>query len=151
MIKIGWISFKGMTQNRVIRRAVTVRDMLRGRNCTAVDTAVISITIPDPPRPNKSSFTSHPSRAYESPPWRRSTTAGGPSSLPPCLAALWRRWWSGRVNCSLTGNCHGCRFSFPSMFLLWVGLRQRASSGKIDAHQPMTCLDLSSVKHCVKS
>lgn len=87
------------------------------------------IMFSDIPR-SKSSFTSHPSRVYASPPWRRSTTVGGLLSHPPCLAALWRRWWSGRANSSQTGNCPGCRFSFPSMCWAWVGLRQRASSGK---------------------
>ncbi len=91
-------------------------------------------------------LTSHPSRVYVSPPWRRSTTVGGPSSLPPCLAALWMRWWRGRASSSQTGSCPGCRFSFPSMFWLWAGLRQRASSGEINLTQPFTCLDLSSVR-----
>lgn len=71
-----------------------------------------------------------PSRVYVSPLWRRSTTADGLLSLPPFSAVLWRRWWSGRVNSSQTGNCPGCRFSFPSTFSLWAELRQRASSGK---------------------
>lgn len=48
------------------------------------------IMFSDIPR-SKSSFTSHPSRVYASPPWRRSTTVGGLLSHPPCLAALWRR------------------------------------------------------------
>lgn len=77
-----------------------------------------------------SSFSCHPSRVYVSPPWRRSTTVDGLLSLPHCLAALWRRWWSDRANFSRTENCPGCRFSFPSMSWAWVGLRRRASSGK---------------------
>lgn len=85
-----------------------------------------------------------PSRVYVSPLWRRSTTADGLLSLPPFSAVLWRRWWSGRVNSSQTGNCPGCRFSFPSTFSLWAELRQRASSGKTDPTQSMTCLNSSS-------
>lgn len=50
------------------------------------------------------------------------------------------------MSSSQTGNCPGCRFSFPSMFWLWAGLRQRASSGKMDVTEPITCLDLSSVR-----
>lgn len=92
----------------------------------AADAVSCSLTNPG----SKSSFSSHPSRVYVSPPWRRSTTVGGLLSLPHCLAALWRRWWSDRANFSQTGNCPGCRFSFPSMSWAWVGLRRRASSGK---------------------
>lgn len=93
---------------------------------TAADTVSCSLTYAG----GKSSFTSHPSRVYVSPPWRRSTTVGGLLSHPPCLAVLWRRWWSDRANSSQTGNCPGCRFSFPSMCWAWAGLRPRASSGK---------------------
>lgn len=106
-----------------------------------------SLTFPG----SKSVFTSHPSRVYVSPPWRRSTTVGGPSSLPPCLAVLWRRWWSGRASSSRTGNCPGCKFSFPSMFWLWAGLRQRASSGKIHLTEPITCPYLSTVGEVLES
>lgn len=48
------------------------------------------------------------------------------------------------MNSSQTGNCPGCRFSFPSTFSLWAELRQRASSGKTDPTQSMTCLNSSS-------
>lgn len=71
-----------------------------------------------------------PARGYVSPPWKRWTTADGPSSPPPCLVAPWRKSWSGKASFSQTGNYPGCKFNCPNMFWLWAALKRRASFGK---------------------
>lgn len=69
-------------------------------------------------------------RVCRNPAWRRSNTPRTPSSVCPCSAPPWRRWWRCRRSGIQTISCPGCR---PvSLRRSWVSMetRQKVFSGE---------------------